>query len=75
MSLNPTRLALTRTGWIIYGIVEVALFLLANFTTKNASHPGTVSQIFFTTFIAGLLLALALGVMAVVRQRHASHPR
>ncbi len=53
MSANPTRLTLTRTGWIIYGIVEVALFLIANFTAKNASHPGTVSQIFFTAFIVG----------------------
>jgi hypothetical protein len=71
MSVSPTRVALTRTGWIIYGIVEVALFLIANFTAKNASHPGTVSQIFFTTFIAGLVLAVALGVMTVVRQRRA----
>ena len=76
MSLNPTRLTLTRTGWITYGIVEVALFLIANFTAKNASHPGTVSQIIFTTFIAGLVLALALGVVAIVRQRRAdaNHP-
>ncbi len=72
MSANPTRLTLTRTGWIIYGIVEVALFLTANFTAKNASHPGTVSQIFFTTFIAGLVLALALGVATIVRQRRAA---
>ena len=72
MSVNPTRLALTRTGWIIYGIVEVALFLIANFTAKNASHPGTASQIFFTTFIAGMLLGVALGAMAVLRQRRAA---
>jgi hypothetical protein len=69
MSLNPTRLTLTRTGWIIYGIIEVALFLIANLTAKNASHPGTVSNIFFITFIAGLPLAAALGSMEIVRQR------
>ena len=72
MSVNPTRPTLTRTGWIIYGIVEVVLFLAANFTAKDASHPGTVSQVFFATFITGLVLALVLGVLAIVRQRRAA---
>jgi hypothetical protein len=69
MSLNPPRLTLSRTGWIIYGIVEVALFLVANFTAKSAGHPGTVSQICWITFLVGLLLAFALGAREIIRHR------
>ena len=64
-----SRLTISRSGWVMYGIVELALFVMANVTAKNASHPGTVSQIFFFTFIVGLVLAVALGVMTLVRQR------
>lgn len=73
MSASSTRLTLTRTGWIIYAITEVVLFLIANLTAKNAAHPGTVSNIFFAAFIAGLVLAAVLGVVALVRQRRATH--
>ena len=72
MSLNPTRVAISRTGWILYAIVEIALFVTANLTAKNSSHPGTLSNLFFITFIVGLVLALALGVAAIVRQRRAA---
>lgn len=30
MSLNPSRVAISRTGWMLYAIVEVALFVGAN---------------------------------------------
>ncbi len=72
MSLHSTRLAISRTGWIIYVMAEVALFLVANFTAKDASHPGAVSNIFFITFIAGLVLGLLLGAAALIRDRTAA---
>ncbi len=71
MSLNPTRLTIGRNGWIAYAIIEVALFAVANLAAKNASHPGTVSTIAFSTFLAGLAIALLLGVAALVRRRRA----
>jgi len=69
MSINPSRLSLSRNTWIAYLLVEVALFLLANFTAKNSSHPGTVSNIFFATFIVGIVVAAVLGVTELVRSR------
>jgi F420-0:gamma-glutamyl ligase-like protein len=71
MSLNPSRVAISRTGWMLYAIVEVALFIGANFTAKNSSHPGTVSNVFFITFIVGLVLAVLLGAATLIRQRSA----
>jgi uncharacterized integral membrane protein len=69
MSINSSRLSLTRNAWIAYLLVEVALFLLANLTAKNSSHPGTVSNFFFGAFIAGLVLAVLLGASELVRSR------
>lgn len=62
-------LSISRTGWIIYALVEVVLFVVANVTAKNASHPGTVSQAFFLPFVAGLVLAVVLALATLVRQR------
>lgn len=73
MSVNPSRRSVSRRGWIIYGIVEVVLFLIANFTAKNADHPGTFSQIFFTVFIIGLVLAVMLTVATLIRRRLVQH--
>lgn len=69
MSLNPSRLAISRTGWILYAIVEVALFAGANLTAKNSSHPGTVSNVFFFTFIVGLVAALLLAATTLIQHR------
>jgi hypothetical protein len=71
MSVNPSRLAISRTGWMLYAIVEVALFAGANLTAQSSSHPGTVSNVFFITFIAGLVLAIVLGAATLLRQRSA----
>ncbi len=73
MSLNPSRLAIGRTGWMLYVIVEVALFLTANLTAKNSSHPGTVSNVFFITFIVGLVMGLLFAAATLIRQRRATH--
>ena len=66
MSINRS---LSRTGWIAYVAVEIALFVLANVTAKSSSHPGTVSNVFFGAFIAGLVLAVLLGVTELIRSR------
>jgi hypothetical protein len=71
MPLNLTRLTISRNGWIAYATIEVALFAIANLTARSSSHPGTVSNIAFVTFIAGLAIALLLGVAALVRRRRA----
>jgi hypothetical protein len=68
MSLNPSRVAIGRTGWMLYAIVEVALFLGANLTAKNSSHPGVVSNAFFVMFIVGLVLAIVLGAATLIRE-------
>ncbi|MGZ4247680.1 MAG: hypothetical protein ACXVUE_05135 [Solirubrobacteraceae bacterium] len=69
MSVNSSRVSLTRNAWIVYLLVEVGLFLIANLTAKNSSHPGTVSNIFFGAFIVGLVLAVLLGASELVRSR------
>lgn len=69
MSLNSNRLRLSRNAWIGYLLIDLALFLLANFTAKSASHQGVVSQIFFFPFIAGLAVAALLGITELVRSR------
>jgi hypothetical protein len=61
--------ALNRRTWIGLVAVEVALFLLANLTAKNSSHPGTVSNVFFVAFVIGAVLVIALVVIAVLRSR------
>ena len=69
MSLNPSRLAISRTGWILYAIVEVTLFAGANLTANNSSHPGTVSNVFFVAFIVGLVAAVLLGAATLIQHR------
>ncbi len=69
MSLNPSRIGLGRNTWIVYLLVEIALFLAANITAKSTGHPGTVSNVFFVTFIVGLVVAAMLGVTMLVRSR------
>ena len=69
MSINSSRLSLTRNAWIAFLLGEAALFVTANVTAQNASHPGTVSNVFFVAFIAGLVLAVFLGATELIRSR------
>jgi hypothetical protein len=48
---------------------NLVLFVIANVTAKNSSHPGAVSNIAFVAFLVGLLLLIALGAAALVRRR------
>ena len=68
MSLSSSSLALRRPQWIAFVVTDVVLFLLANVTAKNASHPGTVSNIFWVAFLIGTALLLMLAVVVVVRR-------
>lgn len=61
--------ALNRRTWIGLLAVEVALFLLANLTAKNSTHPGTVSNVFFVAFVIGAVLLIALAVITALRKR------
>jgi threonine/homoserine/homoserine lactone efflux protein len=47
----------------------VVLFVLSNVVAKNASHPGTASQILWIAFLIGIVLLIVLGVVALVRAR------
>jgi len=73
MSLNRSRLTISRTGWIAYAMVEVALFAAANITAQNSSHPGAVSNVFFAMFGIGLVLAVLIGAASRVRRSGTGH--
>ena len=47
----------------------MVLFVLANVTAKNSSHPGTVSNILFVAFVIGTALLIALAVVTMVKSR------
>ena len=61
--------ALSRQTWIGLVVADVVLFVLANLTAKNSSHPGTVSNVFFIAFVIGAALLIALAIATVVRSR------
>jgi hypothetical protein len=60
---------LTRGRWIGLVAVEVVLFVLANVTAKNSSHPGTLSNVSFAASVIGALLLITLTLVTVIRSR------
>ncbi len=54
---------------VALAVADVVLFVIADVTAKNGSHPGTVSNIAFVAFLVGLLLLIALGAAALIRRR------
>ncbi len=60
---------LNRRTWISLVVADVVLFVLANLTAKNSSHPGTASNVFFAAFVIGVVLLIALAITAVVKSR------
>jgi low temperature requirement protein LtrA len=49
--------------------VDVVLFVLSNVVAKNASHPGTASNVLWVAFLVGVLALILLGVEALLRSR------
>jgi hypothetical protein len=63
---------LSRRTWISLVVADVVLFVLANLTAKNSSHPGTASNVFFAAFVIGLVLLIALAIASIVKSRRGS---
>lgn len=61
--------ALNRRTWIGLVIADVVLFVLANLTAKNSSHPGTASNAFFIAFVIGAVLLITLAIANVIKAR------
>jgi len=61
--------ALSRRTWIGLILTDVLLFVVANLTAKNSSHPGAVSNVFFIAFVIGAVLLIALAIASVIRSR------
>lgn len=61
--------ALSRRTWISLVVADVVLFVLANLTAKNSSHPGTTSNVFFAAFAMGVVLLIALAIATMVKSR------
>jgi MYXO-CTERM domain-containing protein len=57
---------------VALAVADVVLFVIANVTAKNSSHPGTVSNIAFVAFLVGLVLLIALGAAVLIRRRRAA---
>ena len=64
-----SQTALSRRTWVGLVLADVVLFVLANVTAKNSSHPGTVSNILFVAFVIGTALLIALAVVTMVKSR------
>jgi hypothetical protein len=64
-----TPIPIGRRAWIGFVAADLALFLLANVTAKNSSHPGTSSNLFFVAFVIGAVLLIVLGVITLVHAR------
>lgn len=62
---------LSRRAWIGFVVAEVVLFVLAGVTSKNSSHPGTVSNIFWGAFLIGAALLIVLVVVALIQSLRA----
>jgi hypothetical protein len=68
-------MALNRRNLLGLFVADVVLFVIANVTAKNSSHPGTVSNVVWVLFLVGVLAFIVLCVIAVVhsmRSRRAS---
>lgn len=58
---------LSRWSWIGFVVVVVVLLVLAGVTSKNNSHPGTVSNMFWFAFLIGAVALIVLAVVTLIR--------
>ena len=61
--------ALSRRTWIRLVVADVVLFVLANLTAKNSTHPGTASNALFIAFVIGAVLLITLAIATMVKSR------
>jgi predicted tellurium resistance membrane protein TerC len=61
--------ALRRRTWIGLVLADVVLFVIANLTAKNSSHPGAVSNTCFIVFVIGAALLIALAIVQLIASR------
>jgi hypothetical protein len=62
-------MAFSRRTWVGLVVADVVLFVLAGVTSKNSSHPGTVSNIFWFAFLIGTALLIVIAVVSLVQSR------
>jgi uncharacterized membrane protein YhaH (DUF805 family) len=60
---------LRRRNLLVLFVIEVVLFVLAGVTSKNSSHPGTVSNVFWGVFLVGVVVLVVLAIAIVVQAR------
>jgi hypothetical protein len=72
MSAASIRSLVTRRNVIAFVILEVILFVVANATANSSSHPGTLSNIAFVTFLVGILVLIVGGAAAGIRALRAA---
>ena len=61
--------ALSRRTWIVLVLADAALFVVANLTAKNSSHPGAVSNAFFVAFVIGAVVLIVLAIATIIKAR------
>lgn len=69
MPLSSNRLAPSRRSVITVAVMVAALFVIANLTAKNSSHPGTVSNIAFVASVLGAVLLAVIAAAALIQRR------
>ena len=62
-------MVLRRRNLLVLFVVEVVLFVLAGVTSKNSSHPGTVSNVFWGVFLVGVVVLVVLAIAIAVQAR------
>jgi hypothetical protein len=60
---------LTRRNLIGLLVLDIVLFVLANVTINSSKHPGTLSNVFWVAFLAGVVILIALVLVALVQSR------
>jgi uncharacterized membrane protein YhaH (DUF805 family) len=57
---------------VVLAVADVVLFVIANVTAKNSSHPGTLSNVVWVAFLIGVLMLIVLGTCVLVRRLRSS---
>ncbi len=69
MPPSSNRFASSPRSVITVAAIVAALFVTANLTAKNSSHPGTVSNIAFVASVLGAVLLAVIATAALIQRR------